>query len=206
MLNMIVSWILPMVDVVEGALRFSFTDDWQVIKYDETLWYTERMKRSLKGVDILAAKENRHWWIEIKDCVGYEPDNLPRLSESPPTSVTHTKAWLDAQVFAEQVKVLRKKPFIIDEVMQKFRDTLVPVVVAHREDDGELSSYTAPAISGQGLVIVLLLTWSPRDYGRLATRLKTKLDMALKPYGLIGFVVNEACRVPGLDVAVNRTA
>ncbi|KPW77139.1 hypothetical protein ALQ65_100555 [Pseudomonas syringae pv. coriandricola] len=199
-----VSLILPMADVVEGTLTFSFPDDWQVIKFDETLWYTERMKRSLKGMDILAAKENSHWWIEIKDCVGYEPDNLPRMSETLPVSVVTAKQWLDAQAFAAQVKVQRRKLFIIDEVMQKFRDTLVSVVVAHREIDGELSSYTAPARSGQGLVIVLLLTWSARDYGRLAARLKMKLDMALKPYGLTGFVVDETCRVPGLDLIVSR--
>ncbi|AHG39027.1 hypothetical protein N018_01700 [Pseudomonas syringae CC1557] len=194
-----------MVDVVEGKLTFSFGDDWKVIKFDETVWYSERMKRSLKGMDILATRENRHWWIEIKDCLGYEPDNLPRMSGAIPASVTLTKGWLDTQSFAREVNVQRRKLFIIDEVMQKFRDTLVSVVVAHRENDGELSAFTPPAKEGHSLVIVLLLAWSSRDYGRLAARLKLKLDMALKPYGLIGFVVSEVSRVPGLELTVNRS-
>ncbi|GFM87447.1 hypothetical protein PSCICO_28460 [Pseudomonas cichorii] len=193
-----------MVDVVEGMLTFSFDDEWQVIKFDESQWYCDRMKRQLKGMDILAIKDERHWWIEIKDCLGYEPANIPRMSGADPSGVTSTKEWLAGQSFAGDVKVQRQKLFIIDEVMQKFRDTLASVVIAQREGDQELRAYVAPIKGNPPLVVVLLLTWEPREYGRLAARLKLKLDMALKPYGLTGFVVNETCRVPGLDPAITR--
>ncbi|GFM82282.1 hypothetical protein PSCICN_29740 [Pseudomonas cichorii] len=193
-----------MVDVVEGMLTFSFDDEWQVIKFDESQWYCDRMKRQLKGMDILAIKDERHWWIEIKDCLGYEPANIPRMSGADPSGVTSTKDWLAGQSFAGDVKVQRQKLFIIDEVMQKFRDTLASVVIAQREGDQELRAYVSPTKGNPPLVVVLLLTWEPREYGRLAARLKLKLDMALKPYGLTGFVVNETCRVPGLDPAITR--
>lgn len=111
-----------MVDIVEGGLNFSFGAGWQAIKYDDTAWYVNQMKRSIKAMDILACKQNSHWWIEIKDCDGYETANTPRMSPADPPGVDQTRTWISTQTFADSVKAQRKKMFIIDEVMQKFRD------------------------------------------------------------------------------------
>lgn len=170
-----------MVDLVENRLTFSFGAGWQAIKYDDSAWYLGQIKRSLKAMDILASKQNDHWWIEIKDCGGYEAQNTPRMSDIDPQGVALTRAWINAQTLSNTVKAQRKQEFIIDEVMQKFRDTLSSAVVAQRLKNAEMLPFTAPSHSDESLVIVLLLTWDLPDYGRLALRLHQKLNSALAP-------------------------
>lgn len=194
-----------MVDIVEGALTFSFGAGWQVIKYDESAWYLNQIKTTLKAVDILACKQNSHWWIEIKDCIGHEAVNTPRLSHIDPQEVDQTRTWVKAQAFDKIVKVQRQKQFIIDEVMQKIRDTLTSTVIAQRLGNAELLPFVPPSHSNSSLVIVLILTWNIADYARLARLLQQKLNTALVPYGINGFVVNETCQVPGLDPTITRT-
>ncbi|MEA5673162.1 hypothetical protein VA602_17665 [Pseudomonas sp. MH2] len=197
-----------MVDIVEGGLTFSFGAGWQAIKYDETAWYANQLRSGgsgLKAMDILACKQNSHWWIEIKDCDGHETASTPRISPADPVGVDQTRAWINTQTFAGSVKAQRKKLFIIDEVMQKFRDTLTSAVVAQRLRSAELLPFIGPSHSNESLVIVLVLTWGLPDYARLASRLQQKLNTALVPYGMTGFVVNQNCQVPGLDPAITRT-
>jgi len=193
-----------MVDIVEGRLTFSFGADWQVIKYDESAWYINQIKTTLKAMDILARKQNDHWWIEIKDCVGHEVANRPRLSPTDPQEVDQARAWIKAQAFDDTVKAQRKKQFIIDEVMQKLRDTLTSAVVAQRLKNAELLPFTPPSHTNASLVVVLILTWDLADYARLARLLQQKLNTALVPYGVNGFVVNETCQVPGFDPTITR--
>ncbi|WLI06757.1 hypothetical protein PSH66_00030 [Pseudomonas sp. FP597] len=191
-----------MVDIVEGGLTFSFGTGWQAIKYDDTVWYVNHMKRSIKAMDILACKQKKHWWIEIKDCDGFETANMPRMSPTDHPGIELTKTWIKTQAFADSVKAQRKKMFIVDEVMQKFRDTLTSAVVAQRLQNAELLPFIAPSHNNEPLVIVLILTWGLPDYARLAARLQQKLNTALVPYGLTGFVVNETCQVAGLDPVI----
>ena len=193
-----------MVDIVEDGLKFSFGPGWQAIKYDDTDWYVNHMKRSIKAMDILACKQNKHWWIEIKDCDGFEVANTPRISPDDHPGVELTRAWIKTQTFVDSVKAQRKKMFIIDEVMQKFRDTLASAVIAQRLHNVELLPFVAPSHKNEPLVIVLVLTWGLPDYARLAARLQQKLNTALVPYGLTGFVVNETCQVAGLDPVITR--
>jgi hypothetical protein len=74
------------VDIQERSLRLTFQDDWQAIKFDDTPWCASSQLSAygVKAVDITAlGPDGQHWWIEIKDCVGYEADNQPRLAETP---------------------------------------------------------------------------------------------------------------------------
>ena len=68
----------------EGALRRGFPDPWLALKFDDTAWYRQAMKSRVKAVDVIACRGQTHWWIEVKDCLGYEPESRPRLSPGDP--------------------------------------------------------------------------------------------------------------------------
>lgn len=195
-----------MPEVTEGRLTFHFPDNWQLAKYDDSAWYRQQMKSRLKGLDILAHDGGpTHWWIEVKDCEGYEPENRPRLSGKDPAGVHQARQWVEHQGLKPTVHVVRRKPFIVDEVEEKFRDTLAAITVAQRERDPELASFHIVWPHSPKLKVVLLLTWNQRDFKRLATRLRSRMETALAPYGVIGFVVNEKTpEAAGLNCQVTR--
>jgi len=181
-----------MPDIREGNLILVFPDDWQVIKYDESDWHCQRMKNRPKAMDILARNpDEQHWWIEIKDCEGYEQDNRPRISPSESGEVGQVRQWIMQQGWQQTVQAQRKKPFIVDEVEAKLKETLAALAIARRENHAELAAFDVLHNPAPAWKVVLLLTWEKRDFKRLATRLQQKLNQALSPYGVQGFVVNE---------------
>lgn len=190
-----------MVQLSEGRLRLTFAAGWQALKFDETDWHRQRFGTQ-KAMDILAVHDDQHWWIEIKDCEGDEQNNLPRMSPTDLPALEQTRTWIRSQGLEGQVRVVRAKPFIIDEVIEKLRSTLVTVLAAQREGEGQLIPYAAAWNQGVQLKVVLLLTWDINDFRRLAHRLQQKLNSALRPYGLQGVVVNTP--PAGLDCQVSR--
>lgn len=196
-----------MADVNEGRLSFHFPDDWQVIKYDDSLWHTSRLRSRLKAMDILLRNpEGEHYWIEIKDCLGFEPDNRPRLSPTDSKELSATKHWLAQQGWAQQIQAERKKPFIVDEVEEKLRSTLAALTIAQREQAAELQDFYLVEEVTQSLTAILLLTWDAKDFKRLASRLQLKLERCLQPYGVRCFVVNEhTLHTTGIDCRITRS-
>ena len=193
-----------MTRLTEGALQCEFDDGCEAIKFDETDWHRQKFGH-WQAVDMLAACEGQHWWIEIKDCHGDEQASLPRLSPAEPEAVAATRQWVKEKGFARIVRINRCKPFIIDEVIEKMRDTLVALNFAQRAQHAALRPHAAWCGSAQPLTIVLLLTWDVPDFRRFAGRLQQKLTTALLPYGLSGFVVNEhALRDIGVPCVVSR--
>ncbi len=197
-----------MVEITEGKdtreLKFSFPDGWDAIKYDESGWHRNQMKSQLKAMDILATDGDRHWWIEIKDCEGHEPDNRPRLSPNDCDEVKQTRQWVKNQGWDQRVKADRKKPFIVDEMVEKFRHTLVALACAERNEWVDLAQYWV-ICSRKPLSIVLLLTWDSKDFKRLAMRLQDKLKRALSCYAVDAYVINGTTSATmGLEMTVER--
>ena len=186
-----------MTQVTEGTLVLTFDPDWQVIKYDDTEWHRRRFGHH-QAMDVLANGAGRYWWIEIKDCEGFEEQNRPRLNPADPQVLTDTRQEFNADGRALELRVSRKKPFIIDEVIGKLRSTLVGVTAARMQNDATLQPYVSACDVGAPLTVVLLLTWDIADFGRLARLLQQKLSSALEPYGVKGFVINEPQRLAGL--------
>lgn len=194
--------------LTEKTLQFTFSDDCEAIKFDDHTFYRPRFSdKNHKGMDILAIHKNRHWWIEIKDCEGYEDDNKSRISLSETEELITARDWLSNENSKMQnsVKVARKKPFIIDEIIEKLRDTLVCLNFAKYENESSLSLYSNWFDSKQPPIVVLFLTWNINDFKRIAKFLTQKLNTALLPYGLEGIVVNEHERT-GLNYTVSRIA
>jgi len=178
-----------MTRLTEGTLQCEFEDGCEAIKFDDTAWHRQKFGH-WQAVDMLATCRGQHWWIEIKDCQGHELENRPRLSPAEPEELLATRQWVEAQGFKPIVYAERRKPFIIDEVIEKMRDTLVALNFAQRAQDPALLPH-AWCGSAQPMTVVLLLTWDVPDFRRFARLLQQKLTSALLPYGLSGFVVNE---------------
>ncbi len=201
-----------MVEISEGALQFQFGEGLSAIKFDTSSWHRQQMRSSLKAMDILAISpvpgakakaQHAHWWIEVKDCLGDEEASRPRMAATELDEVTSTRAWVKDQGWTEKVTVGRRKPYIIDELIAKLRDTLASVSVAAREANPDLAFFVAAP--GQKLALVLVLCWRQEDFKRLARLLQTKLERALAPYGMQGFIVDEHEPVPGLPWVIKRT-
>lgn len=195
-----------MLDITENRLNFQFAEDWNAIKFDDTAWHQVQMKSRLKAMDILACHNQQHWWIEIKDCQGFETENRPRLSQNESAEVKEARDWVDAKGWKPIVSVSRKKAFIVDEILEKMRATLVSLTIASRVNHPDLSAFSVSASQPEKLTIVLLLTWDIKDFKRMARLLQQKLTTALQPYGLQGLVVNELMPVPNLDCTISRIA
>ncbi|MFP4154889.1 MAG: hypothetical protein ACLFSG_04255 [Halothiobacillaceae bacterium] len=193
-----------MVEIREGALLCRFADGWKATKYDETPWHQGRLKSQLRAIDVLATDGAQHWWIEIKDCEGFEQDNRPRMSPTEADEVVETRNWIDQQGWKRKVGARRKKPWIVDEVVEKVRHTLVAIALAEREGEPSLQHHWL-VCGSPPLSVALLLTWGERDYKRLAQRLQDKLNGALAPYNVTGYVFRSVPPSVGLQMTVERT-
>ena len=69
-------------EIREGSLCFSFVEGVSAIKFDDGEFYRKFFNQlpGAKGVDILADSKTDLQFIEIKNCMGHERDNLWRLS------------------------------------------------------------------------------------------------------------------------------
>jgi hypothetical protein len=192
----------------EKSLHFVFPEDCEAIKFDDTHYYRNRFAgNNHKALDILAVQDNSHFWIEIKDCEGYEDFNEYRLSPNESKELELTRNWIKTQAphLHKTIKVSRKKPFIVDEVIEKLRDTLVCLNFAKYENEPDLLPYANWFESKNPPTVILFLTWDIDDFKRIAKFLTQKLNTALQPYGLEGFVVNEYAKT-GLNYSVSRIA
>ena len=145
-----------MVDIKEQNLTFHFSEGWDAIKFDDTPWHREQMKSLLKAIEILARHHQHQWWIEVKDCRGYETENFPRLSPKEPDEVKLSRAWVEVQGLKPFVSVSRRKAFIVDELLEKLRDTLVSLTFASRVNHPALADFSVSASKPEKLTIVLL--------------------------------------------------
>jgi len=110
--------------ITEDTLTFDFFAPIQAIKYDDSHWKNNRFANAA-AMDILARESNQQWWIEIKDCEGAEQANLLRLSPREPDSLPLARQWIEETGYKREVRAVRRKPFIIDELIEKLRSTLI---------------------------------------------------------------------------------
>jgi hypothetical protein len=93
-------------DFEEGCLRFSFGNEWRVIKYDDSPVYREHISKlpETKAVDFIGLHAGDLFLIEVKDLRGFRIQNQARLTSG------------DLAI----------------EVGQKVRDTLAGIIGAYR--------------------------------------------------------------------------
>lgn len=196
---------------IEGKLRFSFPDPWLALKFDDTVWYRSVMQSRIKATDVVACAGDTHWWVEVKDCLGFEAANMPRLSPIDLPEVVAAREWAKAQGHRKVVSVKRAKPFIVDEVAEKLEGTLLSLAAATRRGGADANAAKVLPFAqawhlGSQWSVVLLLTWNPaaKDFGRLAMRLNDKLRQRLAAYQVACFVVNEGTPAPNQPWRLTR--
>lgn len=194
---------------IEGKLKLSFPAEWQATKLDDEPWYRNEMRSQLRAVDVVAAQGTTHWWIEVKDCLGYETENLSRFSPAEPAALSAVRQLLAQNGLDKEVKVKRAKPFIIDELAEKITGSLICLATAQRAGPGAgnaaaLQPFASAAAAGTNWNIVLLVTWAPTDFKRLARLLTTKMSQRLAAFGVACFALNEHELAPGQPWSVHR--
>lgn len=198
----------------EGKLALHFAEGWQAVKWDEQAWYRDgnALGSRIKGMDVVAlGPDGQHWWIELKDCLGFEAENLPRLTEENPTEVQQAKTWLEAQGWQYQAQAKRKKLFIGDELLEKLVGTVAGLAAAARQVSWdaraqEVVAFAMAPTPGCPWSIALLLGGESREFKRMAGRLKSKLDQRLHAFGVSCYVVNETVAAPQQPWTVERVA
>jgi len=190
-----------MAEITEGRLRFRFPAGWDAVKFDETPWYRQAMQSRSKAMDILAMQGQSHWWIEVKDCMGFEADNMPRLAPGDPVEVDLARSEVKNCHWDKVVSVSRKKAFIVDEVAEKLEGTLLCLMAAQRAGAAQADAHAVQGMAGVVLpvadwCVVLVLCWDTRDFKRLAMRLRDKLVKRLAAYHVRCFVLNEGEATP----------
>lgn len=67
-------------EMIEGNLKFTFLEDSQAMKFDEDKFYRTYYSKlpKGKGVDFIINNDKDIVFLEIKDCYGYERENLGR--------------------------------------------------------------------------------------------------------------------------------
>lgn len=68
--------------IKESNLKFEFGEEFHVIKFDDSNFYRKPFNHlpGAKGVDIIADSKDLIQMIEIKNCLGYEKENIWRTS------------------------------------------------------------------------------------------------------------------------------
>lgn len=157
----------------EGSLRFTFPDEWNSIKFDDTNFYRDRLDKlnNTKAIDILAKYENTLHFIEVKDFRQHRIENQQRQTSGE----------------------------LMIEVAQKFRDTLAGLVGAARWNNENLSVYFQQLLEHPNDKIEVVLFLERDDTEKVLAHkkiahadLKNTLQQLLKAY-------NVRCRILSID-------
>lgn len=120
----------------EGRLRFSFSGDWRVLRWDKHPAYERGLRRvtETKAVDFIGHHRGTVWFIEVKDFRGYATENKARLGQP-----------------------------LADEVADKVRDTIAGLTWAcEREEvdrEHDLSGWLQPILRREPGARLPLVLW-----------------------------------------------
>ncbi|WP_353572822.1 hypothetical protein [Candidatus Albibeggiatoa sp. nov. BB20] len=185
-----------MIFVKEDKLCFAFPSDWQVIKYDgDRGFYREKIQKSqgMSAVDIIATDGTELLFFEIKDIRGHSEKNRPRLS---PKALPEIAACQKLCKENRNIKIIRKKPYLGDEIAKNVKDTLLGLVSANYDNNPELKPYYQAIAEKQPLRIILFLVQDEiiennRDTKRALGLLSDKIKQCLQFIDIEVSVLNQ---------------
>ncbi len=169
----------------EKNLRFTFDDDWQVLKWDEHDAYLNGLQKigETKAVDFFGLHLGVPWFVEVKDFRGYRVENKHRL----------------------------RSGALAGEVACKVRDTLAAMAWACGRaplDPGEIGRFLRPLVNRSEKVPVVL--WleedrpaAPASASTLAESIKRELGWLNAKVIVASRALTQANPIAGLSV-VNK--
>ena len=193
-------------------LTFKFSDKWQVYKYDEPIkenFYNKFCKQSLKAVDFIAISENSVLFIEVK-CVFSDNETSPlRFSESDDNAIIKSLKEKLTEEESIAVKVSYKRPYLVEEISKKIKDTLIGLFAAYNNSDDRLSSFNKSIfVYKKPIIFVFFLERKgelnlPENFKPLASKLKKIIEQKVSFLGNIKVDVVNTHTLPtslGIDV------
>lgn len=184
--------ILTEINLSGSILKFEFSDKWQALKYDEQLFYNKLRGQSLKAVDFIALSTNGLLLMEVKYVTASDENSKLRF-------------------FADADKdKLSKRPYLVDEVTKKVRDTVLGLFASYRKEEIELSSYAQSLFTSNNQPIFVLLFLErntelnqEESFKPLASNLKLAIEQKLSFLGNIQVgVVNTLTLPPALEIKI----
>jgi|GEM_PF-695505 len=193
-----------------GKLVFEFSDKWQVCKYDEQYFYQKIKNQSLKGVDFIALSDKGLLLMEIKYVVASDENSKLRFTIDADSE--KIKA-IKSQFRPEQlntVNISSARPYLVDEVSKKIRDTLLGLFASYRAQEAILSPYAQSLFTNHELPILVLLFLErttelnkAENFKPLAINLQLAIEQKLSFLGNIQVgVVNSLTLPPALEISI----
>ncbi|MEI7868087.1 MAG: hypothetical protein WCI11_09340 [Candidatus Methylumidiphilus sp.] len=193
-------------------LDFEFSDDWIAYKYDEPSkenFYFSISHLGLKAVDVVAKSNKCLLFMEIKYIMA--EDSLSRMS----FSANADKVMLDqirnslSESDQEKVTITSKKPYIVDEVVKKTKDTILGLLASQRQTDKKLAVFNKSLFfDNQPIILILFLERNekfnePVYFKPMASDLKIYIEKKIGFFGNIQvLVVNSLTISPELGIKV----
>jgi hypothetical protein len=168
-------------------LRFEFSSQWTACDYDNNLEAFSRKKvqkcQNIAAVDFIAIDGESILWIEVKNYRGFAEETQPYLLSEEPQAIIDCRDT--CQSVKNEVKIIRKKPYLADYVAQKIRDTFFGLAVALHNNETALKPYLDDLGRGIPITIVLFLHQdeeldNPQKFKLLAPKLKTRIEQQLR--------------------------
>ncbi len=198
----------------ESGIEFSFPDEFQVLKFDDTGFYRRQFNGlpDSKAVDFLCASEKAYLMIEVKNCKGHEAENRWRLGinneklgTAPPQIDGSARESLD-------IEVAQKTAMTIAALAGAFSNPRPESAAAECMPLAEALFSTEIREKRRKLFVILLLEGEfgtglqTRTNAMIHQRLKQSMDKKLKWLNCTVCVLDSrALQAAGLPFTANLT-
>ncbi len=203
-------------ETIGGKLSFEFSDKWQVYKYDEQTpenFYEKIKNYGLKAVDFIAISDKSILLIEVKYITATNEECTMRFSANPSKKETILlKSFKDKLTTEEDkkfIKISLNRPYLVEEVAKKAKDTLIGLFASYRNNEKKLHLYNQSLfIDNKAIFLILFLERKgelnhPKQFKPLATSLKKAIEQKINFLGNIQVdVINTLTTPRELEIKV----
>jgi Holliday junction resolvase len=184
-------WVDIMTKIKEGSLVFQFDSSVSAVKYDDLEDYKKYFSATgFKAVDIIAIYNNNTYLIEVKDCATDEKANETRLEEKAHTpELEKVNKYINLNSITG-VKATRKKIYILEEIIQKFKDTIAAITTKGDFSGIDRNSILKNIEKSNTTHLALYWTSEEDEFKRTAQRLTDKINQKTKKFGVVSHVIH----------------
>lgn len=193
---------------ITGELIFEFSDKWQVCKYDEQIFY-KRIK-FLKAVDFMALSNNGLLLMEIKYVLANDENSSLRFyADTDNDKIKDIESKL-TPAQQKAITIYSARPYLVDEVSKKIKDTVLGLLASYRQEDTTLSVYSKSIFTNnkQPILVLLFLERNAElnqeeNFKPLASNLKLAIEQKLSFLGNINVDVVNSLTLPAtLEISI----
>lgn len=169
-----------------SQLYFEFSSQWTVYDYDNDPngFYRQTVQKcqEIGAVDFIATNGNHILWIEVTNFRNYDTEFRSRLLPQESPEVVECRQLCRDK---NHVKIIRSKPWIINEVVKKVCGTFFGLALARREDNATLKPHIEALDRKLPIIIVLFLHLdaqleAAQNFESMAWRFKTQIEQQLR--------------------------